>query len=360
MDQQELESKRREVRKDILTLEEKTMPALILNMLRYVSPKFKPTQSPLFWILNIAFINSIMFIPGFIISVLWDEVKITNQIGLIWIVGVELSLCALLATYVVVKNVLSEISSGIVGKINNLDDVSEFISWLNSSWSPKIVLSYVFPIWFTWVFLSIWGVSYSWGHFVGFGPAYITIPTGFIMGTSCYVVLWIMRLSLHLGNYQYDLNKFTPASSEIVERLSKMFNDYLYTTAIFIAASTLLSSFLRFANVVGYPFVLAGWTMITIQFIINRSTVGKIVNRAKWETLNKLQLQINELQVTGNLAEKETLEALLRLADLHQKILVTRSTASESKGFLNFFSQMMLPLLGLLLGNLDKLLKLLP
>lgn len=361
MDQQlELESKRTEVRDEILAMKEKIAPALIFNLLRHIFPKFKSTQNPLFWILNIIFINFVGLAPGFVVSILLNEAGSTTELWLIWLVGIELSISALLATYVVVRNILNEISYGILGKMSNPESISELLNWIHASWSFETVLSYVLPISIIWIFLSVGGVSYNSGKFIGFGPSITTIPTGFMMGVSCYVVLWIMRLSLHLGNYRYDLNNFAPASSEVIERLSKMFNDYLYVAAMFIAASTLLSSFVRFGSIVGYPFVLAGWTMITTQFIINRSTVNKIVSRAKWETLNKLQLQINELQKTGNLAEKETAEAHLRLTDIYQKILITRSATSDSKGFLNFFSQMMLPLLGLLLGNLDKLLKLFP
>ncbi len=63
---------------------------------------------------------------------------------------------------------------------------------------------------------------------------------------------------------------------------------------------------------------------------------------------------MNAIQVSGNLAEKETADALMRLSDIYQRVYANNTTSLDFRTALNFFSQMMLPLLGLLLANFDK------
>lgn len=353
--QSRLDVKRKQTREEILAIRENVAPALFLNLIRYIVPNLKEHQSPMSWILNVLFINFLMVIPGLVVAFFLNEVNGMKNFWLDWVVGVEISICGLLATYLISRNIMNELSGGIIKNINNADDLLKLLEWLRQSWSAKTVLNFTLPIWIAWVCLSIGGVSYSEGRFIGFGLSIITIPTGFAVGVSSYVILWVIRLAVQLGGFRYDMNNIMPVNSEVIERLSKMFNDYLYVAAAFFAFSTLLSSFVRYGNVVGYPFVLAGWATITTQFFVARSTIGRIVSRAKWETLNKIQSQMNQIQSKGNLAKKETTDSLLRLADVYQKILLTRSATADSKGLVNFFSQMMLPFLGFLVANFEKI-----
>jgi hypothetical protein len=102
------------------------------------------------------------------------------------------------------------------------------------------------------------------------------------------------------------------------------------------------------------------WAVITPQFLLTRSTIGTIINRAKWIALNRIRSKINAIEATGDLSDKDTTERLFRLTDVHKQILASKSNTLDLKSISTLFSQLMLPLLGLLLGNLDKLSKLLP
>ena len=107
------------------------------------------------------------------------------------------------------------------------------------------------------------------------------------------------------------------------------------------------------------PLLIFGWTVILAQFLLTRTTLSAITNRAKWATLNRIRMKINTIEATGDLSDKDTTERLLRLADVHRQIMASKSNTLDLKSFSALFSQLMLPLLGLLLGNLDKLPKLL-
>ena len=90
-----------------------------------------------------------------------------------------------------------------------------------------------------------------------------------------------------------------------------------------------------------------------------RSTLSTITNCAKWKTLNRISDKMNAIEATGDLSDKDTVERLLRFADIHKQVMASNTKTFDLKSAAILFSQLMLPLLGLLLGNLDKVLELL-
>jgi hypothetical protein len=86
--------------------------------------------------------------------------------------------------------------------------------------------------------------------------------------------------------------------------------------------------------------------------------MAKIITRAKWKKLNEIQAQIEKLEVEENIVEKETMEAVNRLMDYHDRIRATRNSALDLRAGLNFLNSLLLPLLAFLLGNLKEVLKL--
>lgn len=109
-------------------------------------------------------------------------------------------------------------------------------------------------------------------------------------------------------------------------------------------------------NILGWPFLFATWIVIIFQFLLTRSTMKAITNRTKWKTLNHLRDQINVIESTGDLTDKDTAERLFRLADIHKQVMASKTSTLDFKSVSTLFSQLMLPLLGLLLGNMDKVL----
>jgi hypothetical protein len=96
-----------------------------------------------------------------------------------------------------------------------------------------------------------------------------------------------------------------------------------------------------------------------MQFIISQYSVRKIIVNAKWIVLNRLQQQIIDLQNKDFGASSEsTVGQINALMDLHDRIRSRPNSMLNLGTGISFLNQLMLPLLGLLLGNVDKLLKL--
>ena len=83
-----------------------------------------------------------------------------------------------------------------------------------------------------------------------------------------------------------------------------------------------------------------------------------MIRRAKWKTLNEIQVKVEKLQTSKNFGNQETMDAVKRLMDYHDRVKATRDSALDFRAYLDFINSLLLPLLAFLLGNLDKVLSL--
>lgn len=356
----DLMQKRREVQQEILALREKIPTVIILNGL---GRPFK-SRTPAYWLLNIVLLNLILASPWAIIGLVLNEMGKSVRFFAGGVIGIELAVFGFVFAHIVIRYLLDTIAHRIIPKIDNVDDLSKMLLWLEQTWFIRNTIAVALPVGILWASLGVGGMSVASHEFVGFGLSLTVILAGLLIGVGFHAAFWLPLFVLSLKDYQYEMNAFSPADSEIIHVISEMLTTCLYALAVefaaltFVSTSSLVDPQLRVA--VSFPFSALCWVIIATLFLLTRSTLGAIVNKAKWKTLNKLQAQINAIEATGDLSEKETAERLLRLADIHRQIRASKTTTFDLESFSTLFSQLMLPLLGLLLGNLDKLSKLLP
>jgi len=356
----ELTLKRLEVREEILALKGQIPLIQILNRLG----KAFRHNSLGYWIANIVLLNSILLIPWTLLALGLKEIQRTGPVFVTSIVCIELVILGLIAAYLALHIMLDDLRDGIAEKVSNAHDVSKLLLWLKKTWSRQSVSAFALPFCLIWTLLGVGGMSLVLQQFVGFGLTLTVILVGLLAGLLFHVLVWASFMIVSLKNYRYEVNAISPADSEIVSNISNMMMKGIYIlAAVFavitlVATSSLVNQQLRVTFAL--PMLLFFWIVIIAQFLLTRSTLSAIINRAKWTTLNKIQVRINTIEATGDLSDKDTAERLLRLADLHKQIMISESSTFGLKSFSALFTQLMLPLLGLLLGNLDKLSKLLP
>jgi len=355
-DERVLMEEHEEERQAILSLEDKTPPAIILNLFGRWFSKSISKQSLFYWILQIFLINAVFIFPAFLLSLALDETETWSGLSISWFAAPELVIFGLIQAHILFRWAFHELANHIVHKIINLEDRLALVSFCKSSASSMYTFLIIGGIfWPIWTFFAL-------KEFPGVGLFYMVILTGILMGISLQAVVWVITLVNCLKRFQYELNTFMPANSEVVTRLTNMLNKTTYLTGSFFIVVTLLISSgllgLQVNKTQGVPITLLGWTIIIVQFLFNHSAINVIVDRERWTNLNKLQYQMNTIQATEDLSNKDVSERLLRLADLHERIRVDRSGGFDFKSLLSLFSQLMLPLLGLLLGNMDKLMEL--
>lgn len=349
---QTLMEKQDEARQEILALGQRTSTAIIFNFFIKWFPKSITEQNPFYWLFQIFSLGAVIFVPGLLISMVFNEMAIWPPDVSAWFWAVVLAIYAFVLAHVLFRMTFHEIANHIVYKMTNPRHLTSLVEFCESSVSPSRVFLISGAV--IWPILALVLL-----RFPGIGLNLMTIPTGGLIGGSIQAVFWSIGSTNQLKGFQYDLNAFTPINSEVVVRLSGVLSNIIYLNGAFFAVLTLfaVSEFFgeKINTLFGIPITLLGLILILIQFLLNRSTINGIVEKERWASLNKIQVQMNSIQATANLSQGEASERLLRLADLHEKIRSNRAGNFDAKSLINLLTQLMLPLLGLLLGNIDKL-----
>jgi ABC-type multidrug transport system fused ATPase/permease subunit len=193
------------------------------------------------------------------------------------------------------------------------------------------------------------------GVFIGYGLTVTCIVLAMVVMAFLYLFLMIILLAARLRRYDLKLFAADPSNSELVSRLSGELSVGIYLVALFASIQTLSTAPTGFLPTFGILLVLIYWLPIITVFILNQTSLSSIIRRAKWKTLNEIQSKVEKLQAVENFEDKETMEAINRLMDYHDRVKATRNSALDLNTTLHFINSLLLPLLAFLLGNLDKL-----
>lgn len=357
MEQQaEIEARRKELKEEISAIESGTSLDIVYKFLSRFIPRFLPEKNPLNWLFQVILINTLILIPGLLLSAILNDFEQARDLWMPSIVTTQFCALGFIVARASQKRLFNDVSNHIVRKIKDAENLEKLIGWLKQSWSMEIIYPYILLPWIVYGFLTLGGVSYFRHSFIGFSSALMAVVAGFFVALLFHYVVWITLFEFHLRDYQYDLNALSPADSEIIIRVSGMSNIQIYILAAFFSIFTLSTSLGTYGEaatrVIALPFVLLCWILIALQFLMTRSTIHNIVERARWKILNKLQMQINQFVAEGNLADQDASEKVLRLSGVFNQIRSAKTGILDLKSVLILINQLLLPIFGLLLGNL--------
>ena len=348
----------------VLMLKSKTAIALTVNAIGKIIPSSLTRKYPALLILPLILLDVLIVLTGYLLEIALGDINSIKDLILPTIVFAVFILAAFFVAYLCNQALFNDISSHIVKNIKDPKSLSSLIEWLDRSWSFRSTIAYILTFASIYVLIASILLSFTRQSFVGFGFLFINLCASFFVGLAMYSVLWVVLFAYRLRNYHYDLNIFSPGDSEVISRISSMLNRQMYIFASVFAALTLIASAGVFDKkvVLGIqlPMAILCWIILAIGFIVLRTTINHIVQEALWKVLNKIQAQINLIEKTQDLSDKEISEKVMRLNDLYQKVLKSRVKTIDIKSLNTFFSQLMLPLLGLVIGNIDKIRMLFP
>jgi len=351
-------AKQRELKDTITKGVENTIPAYFFNLVGNALAKiFRLTKRP-HWVVNAVVLGVLIFLPGFLISILTGEIY-EWELHLFYLgLGLVAYFSPIVSYLNVVYNVLPGIRDHIVDSIQSVEDLNRFSVWLSSFWSVRkwMVFNICFGI--PLLIVEIVGETLGSGKFMGFGISTIALMVTLLFVSPFYVIYKMLTLPPLLSNFRLNLYESDPVNSEVIQQLVYILNIYIYYVAgyteIIVAVIVLHPNmWIIWVN------ILLGWLPTITQFLVNQYAIRKIIISAKWRNLNRIQEQIKDLQnVNLKEAPEATIARINQLMDLHDRIgAKPNSILSWSTG-LSFLNQLMLPVLGSLLGNIDKLLKL--
>lgn len=312
-----------------------------------------------YWLSNIIIMNLIMLGPWALVARMLHEVdKLSNTLWASGIIIVQMVVIGIAVGYIVIQDLFHHLAFVVVEKIDNEDDLSKLVNWLCSTWSIRNVTAFALLFASLCIYLGVIRFGHN-QEFPGFGFTLSVITTGLLGGMGFYVTCWVSFLAYNLGKYQYAVDDFFTADSEIVRKLSETLTRNEYALAGYFGLFTLFGSSRlmdpAFRETISIPFLVIVCVVISAQFILTRRTLGGIVNQAKLKTLGGIRSRIHSLELKGDIAEKETAEKILRLMDIYERVKTVKSETFDLRSVSTFVSQLMLPLLAWLLGNQDKL-----
>jgi hypothetical protein len=243
--------------------------------------------------------------------------------------------------------------------VASLDD---FEDWLKKTcnWRLHLLVTIIAVIILNPIGTSL--IKTQLGISVGYGSILSLYIFSMFLYALLYLFLMVILLSVRLRRYDLKLFAADPSSSELISHLSGELVSVIYIVTAYMI-SGLITIGLVFGVVdlhVVIAQVLLGWLPIIALFTLIQTSLSNIIRRAKWKTLNEIQEKVEKLQAVENFEDKETMEAINRLMDYHDRVKATRNSALDLNSTLHFINSLLLPLLAFLLGNIDKLIALLP
>lgn len=335
--------------------ERKTAPAIILNLPNVAIGKLIRKDKPLPVWLSALLLGVIIFLPSYVLVLLLGESQQLKDIGWTVFSALQLTYIAVIAChYDLHLNILKTLRTRILPALASEKDQAALLNSIQVVTRPKyiptiVLLSVVLAI------TAIVGGTLVYGRSPGIALPLSAIFGGFFAGVGVYYLTWTVVLTRQLSNFRFCINEFTPGSSRVIHDILEMLNRHLYIVAIFMGVVTVVNSLNPFTTWFVWVDILIGWLPIVTQFFLTQHSVGVIIANAKWDALEQIQAEIRALKNNGQLKEKETTDAINRLLDLHDRVQKIRNSTFDLTAGLNFLNQLMLPVVGWIVGNVEKL-----
>jgi hypothetical protein len=364
----EVAKKRQEIKAEISEGEYRSLARVILDGTgRIIQRLTFSKKPPSFWYNSLVFaVVTLLFCTSIAIpqrSLITDlPPEIGFKLGVAALLGVLFGSSLVIAAALTHNRLLSTLSDSVLDAIQSEDDLSNLRSWLAASFNMKgqLLVSLVPAL----IILPLLNILFFilTEIYINMTTHIVAIIGGFQALLALPIVLASFTMPHRLSNYQLKLFSADPSSSEVVDRLSDTVNSILLTVGVLLAFLSVVAALL-IPEITGTTFVFVlltvPWGLLIIVFISGQYALAKIINKAKWKTLNGIQAQIERLQEQERILSEKTLGHINELLDYHNRIRTTRNSALDIRAGLSFLQSLLLPVIGLLLANLLDVFKIL-
>jgi hypothetical protein len=303
----------------------------------------------------------IILLLGTLVSTILHEIHastVRNSILMaIW--TIIIGYICLVGIYQVIRLIYDTLYEPVLNSIESVADLDNLDNWLSatSHIRRQLLFSMGFAAIMTAIFLPI---IWQFGSlYPRVGLAVVATLAFFQSGLMIYFMLPFTDLINRLGRYKIRLYAIDPSSSEVVESISHTFNRSMMLGSQSGAVLTFGLVFFGFLQRPAFLiWIVLSWLILFFYFVGYESVLSKIITRTKRAKLNDLQIQIEKLELSENISEQKTMEAINRLIDYHNRIKDTPNSAINIRSLLNFMNSLLLPVIGFFLGNIDTVMKL--
>lgn len=352
-DETTLLTKRDELKRELLSSQSSTLIDAVLSQPSRLIQKITRSRQRPSGLYCLAMILLITLVLGLLTAILLKEEERFSELGLLAILGVGLAVASLVVAGFNIDQILAALRDSLIDAIESADDLDDLQAWLmNTRASLKsLAFSVIGGLCCSSVMMLV--LSAARGGFIGFGLTIWALLSGVCFGIALYYLALIIMLPLRLGRYRYVLYEANPSGSTVVTRLARTLNGRAYLVAAAVAVLTLFVTSSRAFARLSILVVLAGWIPVTVQFLINQASLRKIIVTAKFRILSEVERETAALRKGAWLTDRETMAALNRLMDYHDRICSTPDSMLDLRAGLHLVSQLLLPVLAFVLANLD-------
>jgi hypothetical protein len=277
------------------------------------------------------------------------------------LIGILFGSALVIAAAITHNRLVTTLYDRVLDAIQSDDDLNDLRSWLTTSFNMKgqLLLSLVPALVIFPLLNFLVGVLLD-THF-DITIYVVATVAGFQAFVAVPVVFASFTMPHRLGDYQLKLFSADPSSSEVIDSLSDTINSILLTMGVLLAFFSVGIALLIPEGTETFGFVALAvlWGLLIVVFISGQYALAKIINKAKWKTLNDIQAQIETLQEQAEILSEKTLGHINELLDYHNRIRTTRNSALNIRAGLSLLQSLLLPLLGLLLANIKGIINLL-
>ncbi len=315
---------------------------------------------PSIWISSLA-IYLCSLLVGFAFVFLFDE-KQAYQATLntfIFII-ITIGFLALLLGKIYIARTFEIFRKQVLDVIQSMDDLLDLQKWIELVINPKfqflagLLYAIVIPSILIIVLLR------SPIGFIGIGMTLAILFPMFQGGVLAYYLVLCLFLPGRLSRYEYQLYLNDPSQSDVMDHLSNLLTNGLFFFSLVMVLSTVSLSYMwRFYSIsISIFSLLIMWLPIIAIFILNQNALKKIVENSKKRKLKEIQNRIEQLETENDIANKETIEAINRLMDYHDRIRDTKNAAFNFRSIINLFNSLLLPLITAIGSRIGELMEL--
>lgn len=344
--------KHEELKRRLASGEYRTLIDVILDGTgRALQKLARQPQSVSFWY-SAAIICSLVLVTSLVISAILGEYQDMRwRIFRIEVLGVLLAFASLVIFKLYIGSVFTRIRNHILDTIISEANLADFRRWLGLFCNVKLQLIFCLIYGLTLGLYTADALSDVQQGFIGYGPTVTSCLVAFIWGIPMYFLFAFLVLPARLSQYDYRLYKADPSSSEAIAHLSDLLGGLVYLYGIVAMGSMIYLTYAGLLLAILRISIIVAWLPITLLFLTGQYALRRIITRGKRVALSEIQARIDRIQAEEELAEKETMEKVIRLMDYHDRVKGTKNTALSIRSGLDFLNSLLLPVAGSILGN---------
>ena len=272
------------------------------------------------------------------------------RIAISGILGIILGSFFVITSALLYQKIMPVIKETVLDVIELPEHLDDLRTWLDATFNlrSQLLLGIILPII---LFVpNLYLRNQITGENLGLPVYLVAVFAGFEAFSASSVLVASVALPYHLSQYQVKLFAADPSSSEVIDKLSGVINNTIFSVAILLTFFTIIA-FVGNPSFVALNILIWPWLILVIVFVSGHRSLSKVVTQAKWRTLNVIQAQIETLQNSAEILDEDTLKQINQLLDYYNRIKSTHNSAVDVQAGLNLLQSLLFPLLGLVIAN---------